>query len=164
MSVRGTLLLALILGALVGYLLLTESPERGEDGGDAVALSRSLAQATRVDVTQAGSTVTLVRRDDRWEDAQAADFLQALAGLRVLGVIDDAPADPGLYGFDAGSARVRVLDGTEPALDLEIGAPSPAGTGVYVRRFGERRVLLVGALLRWELEKVRRAHSATAPP
>ena len=37
-------------------------------------------------------------------------------------------------------------------------------TGVYVRRVGQRPVLLVGALLRWELEKIRRVASETATP
>jgi hypothetical protein len=57
-----------------------------------------------------------------------------------------------------------VLDDTETLLALEVGATNPARTGVYVRRIGEPAVLLVGALLRWEIEKLRRVVSTTSLP
>jgi hypothetical protein len=49
-------------------------------------------------------------------------------------------------------------------LDLEVGAMNPSETAVYVRRMGHSPVLLVGALLHWELQKLRRVVSTTSPP
>jgi hypothetical protein len=56
-----------------------------------------------------------------------------------------------------------MADGRE-LVAIEVGAMNPAETGVYVRRSGQRPILLIGALLRWELEKVRRVVSETAAP
>lgn len=162
MTVRGTLILAAILAALVGHLALTR-PALGPPD-DAARLTPPLEGATTVELTRGGRTIRLVRGDRTWSAARTGDLLAGIGSLAVLAVIDPAPADAGLYGFGADALRLRVLSGTDVLAAIEVGAPNPAGTGVYVRRIGEPPVLLVGALLRWELEKLRRVISETVPP
>jgi hypothetical protein len=91
-------------------------------------------------------------------------LVDALASLEVLDVLEAEPSDPATYGFGADALRLRVLSDHAELLALEIGATNPAETAVYVRRIGNAPVLLVGALLRWELEKLRRVASTTSPP
>ncbi len=79
-------------------------------------------------------------------------------------MIDAAPSDPAAYGLGPDAMRLRVTGDAGTIADLDVGAMNPAGTGVYVRRHGEPAVLLAGALLRWEIEKIRRVASATASP
>jgi hypothetical protein len=116
--------------------------------------------------------VTAARADDRWTDERGrpwpaehlAALVQALTTLRPVTVIEDAPADPAVYGLGADAVRLTVLDDTHEVAALELGASNPAGTALYVRRAGSPAVLLVGALLRWEVEKLRRDDSAGAVP
>jgi hypothetical protein len=163
MTIRGTLVLAAILLALAAYLVVTRPPPGPSDDGGA-RLTESLERATTIELEQGGRTVRLARGDRAWAEARASDVFNGLQSLRVLTVIDPTPANAALYGFGADALRLRVLGGTDVLLALEVGAMNPAETGVYVRRIGEPPVLLVGALLRWELEKLRRVFSETAQP
>jgi len=160
---RGTIGLAVTFAVLATYLALTRQPAapREEEAPVATLLSAPIDSISRVDV---GPDLIAVRRGREWSVPPVEDLLAALATLRPISVVDDAPSDPSVYGLGADAPRLRVLSGTRAVLDLELGAPNPAGTGLYVRHAGQPRVLLVGSLLRWELEKVRRVASTTAAP
>lgn len=162
MSLRGTLVLAAIFAALVSYLVATRPG--GAPAPEHPMLTPPLDAATAVVIDRDGETTRLVRRAGTWTPPGAADLVQALASLEVLDVIDDAPADPAAYGLGADAPRLRVLSDSRELVALEIGAANPTDTGMYVRRIGSDSVLLVGALLRWELEKLRRVVSTTSPP
>jgi hypothetical protein len=118
MTVRGTLVLAAVLAALVAYLTLT-TPEPGpaSDGRD--RLTPPLGAAVSVEVVRDGVTSTFVRRDGAWSPAGAGDLLDALASLEVLGVVDPSPADPSTYGLGADALRLRVRSDTADLLALE---------------------------------------------
>jgi hypothetical protein len=69
------------------------------------------------------------------------------------------------YGLAPAVERLRVLDDTgHELIALDIGNRNPAWTGVYARRAGSADVLLVGSLLRWELDKLRSARESTTTP
>ncbi len=163
MTIRGTLALAATLAVLLAYLVLTR-PVSAPSDELTNPLVPSLAGASRVEITEGGRTATTARRDGVWERPGVADLLEALGSLQVLGVIDAAPSDPAAYGFGADATQLRVASDAGPIAAVEVGAMNPAGTGIYVRRGGDPAVLLVGALLRWELEKVRRVAFETAVP
>jgi hypothetical protein len=159
------MVLAAVLAALVAYLVVTRPPAGPARGR--TMLTPPLGVATAVEIVRDGETTRFVRRGGTWSSPAAADLIDALASLEVLDVVEDAPSDPSTYGLgaDALRLRVRVLsDAGEELVALEIGATNPAETAVYVRRVGSAPVLLVGALLRWELEKLRRVASTTSPP
>jgi uncharacterized protein DUF4340 len=163
MTIKGTVALAITLAVLVGYLAFTRpAPEPSDDLAN--RLMPPLTGATSVEMTEGGRTGSVVRRDGAWERSGIDDLLDAVGSLQVLGVIELAPSDPTAYGFGPDATRLRVANDTGTIADVEVGAMNPAGTGVYVRRYGEPPVLLVGALLRWELEKVRRVAFATGAP
>ena len=163
MTIRGTVALALTLAVLAGYLALTR-PAPGLVDDLANSLMPSLAGATRIEMTEGGRTGSVARRDGAWARAGIDDLLHEVGSLQVLGVIESVPSDPALYGLGPDATRLRVANDTGTIADVEVGAMNPAGTGLYVRRRGEPAVLLVGALLRWELEKVRRVAFETAAP
>jgi hypothetical protein len=163
MTIRGTVALAITLAVLVGYLAFTR-PAPGPSDDLASRLMPPLTGATSVEMTEGGRTGSVTRRTGAWERPGIDDLLDAIGSLQVLGVIESAPSDPTAYGFGPDATRLRVANDTGTIADVEVGAMNPAGTGVYVRRYGEPPVLLVGALLRWELEKVRRVAFATSAP
>ena len=163
MTVRGTLGLAVVLGLLVGWLMVS-TPPSSPVLDDTTPLTPALDDATAVEIAQADRITRLVRKDGTWSPKATSDLLEALASLRVLAVMDPDPADPASYGFGADALRLRIIADAKELVAIEVGAMNPAETGVYVRLGGERPVLLVGALLRWELEKLRRVASETATP
>jgi hypothetical protein len=170
MTRRGTVLLIGVLVALVGYLWLVES-RRAAHPPPAVAeepplLDGPSGAVARVELLQGDTRITALRRDDTWVDADGrawdgnalADLLETLTGLRPVMEVDPSPDDDAGYGLGPAAQRLQI-SGTDgrSLLALDIGERNPAWTGLYVRRVGERRVVLVGAVLRWELEKLRDA-------
>jgi len=153
MTVRGTVGLAVVLAILIAYLRLT-APAPGPAADTTARLTPPLDAATHIVLDDGGRKIEITRNEGQWSAPGAPDFLAALASLQVLAVIDDA--EPQSYGFAPDATQLRVDDGASALVEIEVGATNPAETGVYVRRVGQRPVLLVGALLRWELEKLRR--------
>jgi len=92
----------------------------------------------------------------------AVDALTSLHP-RIVAQVDGA--DLAEYGLAPAVEHLRVLDDTgHELIALDIGNRNPAWTGVYARRAGTADVLLVGSLLRWELDKLRSARESTTTP
>jgi hypothetical protein len=169
MTVRGTLGLFALLVVLLGLVWLGErgAPPPGAPVVDAPPLLAALpADVTRLEWTSDGTRLTMVRTPGGWTDAAGrpwrsnapGDLLDALTTLRPVAVVSVDPTTLGEYGLGADASRLEVLGADQrPLLRLDLGRRNPAWTGVYVRREDTPEVLLVGALLHWELRKVRDA-------
>ncbi len=168
LSVRGTALMAVALGALVGFLWLGEG-RRVHAPAPAPAVGTLLlavapATVSRVDLEEHDARLTAIRNDGRWLDPHGhawpddavGELLDTLAGLPMIMVVDPDPENPADYGLgdDAPRLRLTAADGRD-VVNLEIGERNPAWTGMYVRVGGSREIVLVGAVLHWELEKLR---------
>jgi hypothetical protein len=179
-SVRGTGALVLVLTVLIGYLWLFEVRPRGgvhpppvvDEASAPPLLDAPTAIVARVEIEGARGTLTATRRNGDWIDGRGhtcppgtvSELIDALHELRPLMVVDPDPAEPADYGLHQPSARVRLLDADgHPLLGLEVGERNPASTGIYARLAGQHEVLLVGALLQWEIGKVRDAVGAPEP-
>lgn len=172
MTLRGTALLLLVMVGLGGYLWLIEARPRPAQaplaaapllGVPASAVARvELEERTRhlvADRSRDGKWVDAVGRP--WRDDALTDLVHALGTLAPVMTIDPEPEAPADYGLDADAPRLslRAADG-RPLLTLELGERNPTSTGLYARRAGERPIVLVGAVLGWELDKVRGAAPA----
>jgi hypothetical protein len=177
MTVRGTVVLvvvALALAAVVGIgrgPILPARPLPRAEGPP--LLGAPIASVSRLEWDRGPDRLTLVRTSSGWSDAaghpwpaDAVDVaLDALASLHPHTVVAGEPDDLAQFGLAPATERLRVLDGTGGVLlDIEIGSRNPAWTGSYARRAGQQDVLLVGALLRWELDKLRSASNVTQQP
>jgi hypothetical protein len=176
MGWRGTGVLALLVVGLAVYVWFEEVPEtvptRSADFGDRQhdpnpTPSRRLleidpAVVTGIRVQFAGEARHARRTGSAWvgvtPPAAIADFLGALAGLGVLGEMSSAPDTLAQYGLDAPRMIVELepQDGGTPIV-LRVGERNPPGTAVYVQLGESGPVVLVGALLAWEVEKAFRA-------
>jgi hypothetical protein len=167
MSTRGTALLVGVLAVLGGWLWLLErrTPEASLSVS-APLLAAPPARVARVELEQGARRLVALRSAGGWTDADGRpwhgdvipDVLATLATLAPVMVVDDAPHATGDYGLAPPARRLRLAtDAEAPVLDLEIGEPNPAATGLYARVGGRREVVLVGALLGWELEKLASA-------
>jgi len=165
-TARGTAALLAVLAALGAYLALAERPRPPAPHGPPALLGVPATAVARVDVDGKDGPLAALRGPDGWKGPDGHpwpgdavdDLLETLASLPPLMVVDPDPHAPGDYGLGDGAARVEMhaADGRR-LLGLEVGERNPAWTGVYVRRAGEPEVMLVGAVLAWELEKVRAA-------
>lgn len=169
MTGRGTLLLVGVLLGLLGYLWMAEvRPRRpaAPVSGPPPLLIVPPAMVAQVEVETHGVHLTAVRHDGTWGDADGrpwradavSDLVATLETLRPVMVVDLDPKEPGDYGLGPEAEHVRIIgtDG-QPLLALEVGDRNPSWTGLYARRAGQPEVILVGAVLRWELEKLRGA-------
>jgi hypothetical protein len=164
-TVRGTGALVALLVALGGYLVLVEHPRASaRPPAPAPLLVEPASAVARVELADGERAIAILRRGDAWVDADgrtcdgAADLVDALRMLSPLSVVDGAPAAPDDYGLGAGARHLRLVatDG-RPLLALDVGNRNPASTALYVRRDGAPEVLLVGAQLAWELDKLDNA-------
>ena len=178
MSPRGTVLLVALLAVLAGYLYVVElsalrRPPIPKDVPDGPPLLRvPPASVARVDLETDGVALTAVRTATGWADPEGrpwggeaiSDLVETLAGLRPLMVVDPDPGAPADYGLTrpAGRLQLTALDG-RTVLALDIGDRNPAWTGLYARLGGRAEVVLVGGVLRWELDKVRKAAPRSEP-
>jgi Domain of unknown function (DUF4340) len=176
-SVRGTLVLLGVATTLLLVVWLDRAPivpERPLPTPQTPALlDAPLTSVSRFEWQRGDDRLTLVRTPAGWHDAAGhpwpADVvdvaLDALASLHPHPVLSDEPIDYAQYGLEPAAERLRVLDGTgTELLAMDIGNRNPAWTGSYARRSGRPEVLLVGALLRWELDKLRSARDAVTQP
>ncbi len=177
MTVRGTLGLLVVATALLVVVLMDRAPlvpERPLPTPETPALlDAPITAVARVEWQRDADRLTLVRTSGGWHDAAGHRWpddvvevaLDALASLHPHAVLSDGPIDYAQYGLAPVTERLRVLDGTgAELLAMDIGKRNPAWTGSYARRSGRSEVLLVGALLRWELDKLRSARDAVAQP
>jgi hypothetical protein len=176
-TVRGTAVLVLIATALAtltlleGGPLIPSAPPPLPEGSP--LLDTEIAKVARVEWERGADRLTLVRTPAGWVDAAGQPWpadavevaLDALASLhpRTVAAVNDG--DLAEYGLAPVPERLRVLDDTgRELLALDIGNRNPAWTGVYARRIGATDVLLVGSLLRWELDKLRSVRQGTGTP
>ena len=161
-----------ILLTLVAYIWVAEiqprrQPRVREDAGaSAPLLPEPPGAVARVALEERGARLTAVRHEHAWVDehgrAWSSDavsgLVTALGSLRPVMVVESDPVEPAEYGFGPDAARLEVsAEGGRRLLALELGEQNPSATGVYARIGGQREVVLVGALLRWELDKLREA-------
>jgi hypothetical protein len=174
MTARGTGLLLALLVTLAGYLWVAEvRPRRAAPplpaGTPEAPPLLATSDVARVELQEGGTRLTAVRRDGGWADgsgrpwrpAAVADLVETLGGLRPIMVVDPDPEQPADYGLGPDETQLRLFgpDG-QALLALEVGERNPAWTALYARLAGRREVILVGAVLRWELEKLRDASPA----
>lgn len=175
MTARGTALLLGVLVALVAYIWLAEvEPRRHVARPDNAAEAAPLLTVpsgaiARVALEERGARLTALRHERTWVDEEGrswrgdavSGFVETLGSLRPVMVVESDPMEPAEYGLGPDALRLEVsAEGGRPVLALELGQQNPSATGVYARVAGRREVVLIGALLRWELDKLRDA----APP
>ena len=183
MTSRGTVVLWGVAAALGAYLWLTQPPARhGPEHEPAGSTEPPLldfrpADVTGLAVASAEGTLALRREGSGWRDDRGFPWpspglietvLETLAGTRAIAGIEDAPANPGDYGLDPPQWSITVAvsqtpvgGGSDPrsgeapgSLTLLVGDRNPAWTGVYARVPPAERVVLIGSVLPWELDKL----------
>jgi hypothetical protein len=177
MTVRGTFGLIVVAAALLVVVLgdrraiIPERPLPTPEGTPLLDVSAD--RVARLEWERGPERLTLVHTPAGWYDAAGHPWpgdvvdvaIDALVSLRPRTVVENEPVNLNEYGLAPSTERLRVLDGTGgELLAMDIGNRNPAWTGNYARRDGRDEVLLVGSLLRWELDKLRSARGTPKLP
>ena len=159
MTPRGTLGLVGVAALLAAYLLLVPAPAPAPLAEP--LLTVPIASVDTVELRWPDRPLRLHRADTGWRLNDGAsvpsdmvdDLLGTLATLRPMETLRSSD-DTAEYGLDARALTVVVSAGGVDVLRLRIGDRNPAWTGVYVQSSGSQDVVVFGALLHWELEKL----------
>jgi hypothetical protein len=177
MTVRGTLGLIVAAAVLLVVVLgdrraiIPERPLPAQEGTPLLDVSAD--RVARLEWERGLERLTLVHTPAGWYDAAGHPWpgdvvdvaIDALVSLRPRSVVEGEHVNLDEYGLATSGERLRVLDDTgRELLAMDIGKRNPAWTGNYARRDGRDEVLLVGSLLRWELDKLRSARDTPKRP
>jgi hypothetical protein len=119
------------------------------------------ASITAVSVRRGTRQWRAERVGDGWSGAGRAtdmnDFLHDLGELAVILPIAVGPDTLRDHGLEPPQASIELTRSSAPPIVILVGARNPSATGVYVRVGSDGPVVLTGALLLWNLEKIERA-------
>ena len=158
-------------GVVTGRAILPERPLATPDTPP--LLDARPGDVARIEWIGEAGRLTLVRTPDGWDDAaghrRSADVVDAvldsLGSLHPHAVLEGETGSLAEYGLAPARERLLLSDDRGNALlSVDIGTRNPAWTGYYARREGRDEVLLVGALLRRELDKLQPVRDDTIPP
>lgn len=164
----GRILVLAAIAALLGLVALVTvlpalTPPLPDRGGESL-LQLDPKRVRQVDVLpREGAPYSFNRRHQTWTmSAQGSEvevpsdrldgFLETLAGLTRLVVIDGADVNLAEFGLAPPRAIVTIRDGR--VLSLAIGDRNPPLTALYVQILPEANITLVGSVLLWEFDKL----------
>jgi hypothetical protein len=148
------LILSIVVAALAliyaGTLILTPERLNSRNAAYTWLESKWADQADRIEISKAGETLSLVRRNDLWyvekdnaeypaKQGRVEDLLRALTTRAAYPVQSSAPSSHERLGLsEEAASRVLVRGGAgTPLLDLLVGGGSATGREVYLRKSGQ---------------------------
>ena len=160
-SFRSLLVLAAVLGGLVAYLYFVDAKkpvdETEEKAKVFTGVEADKIDEVRID-TVAGGASTVQKGADGWklvsptparaDDTEMASLTSNLASVTIERVVDEAPKSLGDYGLKEPVVKVSFKPkGAKNFRTLELGTKTPAGSDMYAKVAGEKKVFLVQAYL-----------------
>lgn len=171
MRFKGTILLALVLILLGGYVLWIEVPGEKKKAESEERAKRLLdVQDEKITglVIQDGETLTELERhpdrpDQKWEvirpivgpanDSAASFALSEIERLSFSRVVEEKPQDLKTFGLDPPDFSLTVVLNRTEVEKVDFGGTNPSGNELYAKRRGENRVVLVPSGVKFTLDK-----------
>jgi len=161
------LILAIILLGLVTYFSIFEmfpSPEEPEEIGPPV-LFLDYRDVKKIQVrTSEGKELICERKGRGWElikgeetekwRAKITDFVIYLISAVEIDKIPVENSQLSHYGLENPAFQITLTDITDKTYQLMIGDTTPVKTSVYAKFADSLNIIIVGALLNWELSKM----------
>jgi hypothetical protein len=156
---RGTtLLLALLVTLLGGYIYFVEQPALEREVSPRPLVEFDPDEIDRVELETPGTRIEIQRKAEGWQlvapviaraDARVVDtLLRSVARAERGREIEATPTDDAPFGFAPPTARLRLHHGDETMAHLEVGSGTPIGFQTYVRRLPDPAILLTAGTLR----------------
>jgi hypothetical protein len=173
---RRILILGLLACVLGGYTYAT-TPEKKTLGSGAEKKTErtlfdfTLEHVTQVDLLFDGQHLVCQRTAEGWKQASSGaqvpadaidDFLMNLKKLVNLGEVEGAAAQLSEYGLQPPASRVVLQVEGEGSRTLTIGKHNPVQTSIYAQINESPQVVLVGAVVLWDMRKLVTAANSAA--
>ncbi len=157
---RLIILLALLVLAVGGYLMVSRLAEKGKDEGEKSVAVYSIdsTNITQISWTYLGENVTLFydRSNDKWiytgdesfpvDSTYPETMRTSLASITADRALSDV-TDYNEYGFDNPNAVITITDSNGGATKFTIGDQNTSTSGYYFRVNDESTVYLIGSTL-----------------
>ena len=170
MSVEGrrVLWLGVLACVLGGYTYFT-TPEKktlaAESGkkAESPVLDFTAEQVTQIDLVFEGQHLVCQRTPEGWKHAPGGellrpeaveDFLANLKKLVNLGEVEAGAAQLSEYGLQPPASRVSLQVQGEGSRTLALGKHNPVQTSLYAQVNDSPQVVLVGAVVLWDMRKL----------
>jgi hypothetical protein len=159
------LALALILLALATYYSVFEADfatrKPGGPTGPPILLLHD-SDVKRVEIQKAdGRTIRCERTGYNWRMVEGVeterwnetieDFVAYFVSAPEVDKFSDSGLQLSEYGLDTPGYRITITDLTDKPYHLLVGNTTPVGVAVYAKFAESPQVIIVGALLNWEL-------------
>lgn len=163
MTVRKLLILAVLVAALVGWLVMYEIPEAEREATKDRLLSVDKDAVTGVTLTYPDREIELARRDDAWrivrpidapaDEAAVKTLIGIVVDAEVQRTLDEAPQDWAAFGLDEPHVVVKLTakDATPPP--ISVGKNTAIGGKTYVRKGDEPKLYLTTTAVQTGLNK-----------
>ena len=173
---RRVLILGLLACVLGGYTYAT-APEKktlgtgAEQKTERTVLDFTSEHVTQVDLLFDGQHLVCQRTAEGWKQASSGalvpadaidDFLTNLRKLVNLGEVEGAAAQLAEYGLQPPASRVVLQVEGEGTRTLTIGKHNPVQTSIYAQINESPQVVLVGAVVLWDMRKLVTAANGAA--
>jgi hypothetical protein len=168
-GLRSTLALLAVLIGLGAYIYFVASQadvaSSAEDREEVFAsLESADIQSLKVKGENTDTTTALRKEGDGWQIqepvnapasvSEVSGLTSALAGLEIVRVIEDNPADLSPYGLATPRFEVEFTSAEgKPSGRLLVGSKTPTGGDMYALRNDEKRVFLIPAFQESSLNK-----------
>ena len=177
MSVEGrrVLWLGVLACVLGGYTYFTTPQKKTlqvEAGKKAErpVLDFTSEQVTQIDLVFEGQHLVCQRTPEGWKQLPAGkplrsdaveDFLANLQKLVNLGEVEGGAAQLSEYGLQPPASRVSLQVAGEGTRTLALGKHNPVQTSLYAQVNESPQVVLVGAVVLWDMRKLMTAANNT---
>ena len=173
---RRVLILGLLACVLGGYAYVT-APEKKTLGTEAekkterTVLDFTPEHVTQIDLLFDGQHLVCQRTAEGWKQGSSGaavpadaidDFLTNLKKLVNLGEVEGAATQLSEYGLQPPSSRVILQVEGEGSRTLTIGKHNPVQTSIYAQVNESPQVVLVGAVVLWDMRKLVTAANSAA--
>jgi hypothetical protein len=159
-GLRSTLALLAVLIGLGAYIYFVASDQSVGSGEQREKVFASLEaediQRVTVKAENADAATAVQKEGEGWQivepvkapaaASEVSSLTSAIAGLEIVRVIDEKPADFAQYGLATPRFEVSFTSAEgKPSGRLQVGAKTPTGGDLYARRNDEPRVFLIPA-------------------
>jgi hypothetical protein len=167
-EVRRVLVLGVMACVLGGYTYITTPEKKGlgttvEQKTERPVLDFNADQVTQIDLLFDGQQIVSQRTATGWKQmpsgeplrSEAVDeFLANLKKLINLGEVEIGNASLSEYGLQPPSSRVVLQLAGGDARTLALGNRNPVQTSIYAQVNNSPQVVLVGAVVLWDMRKL----------
>lgn len=158
----GTLIAALILALILGYLLLFEGGQPDREGNsERVFAEIDKAEINELELKYPKYTVLSYREEGKWfvlknskrlraDDQVISSIIKEITEMKIEKVVSEYAADLAEFGLDSPKLTVTMRT-SEEEYGLRVGGKSPIGSGKYVQTGNDNRIVLVDENSVWQL-------------